>query len=346
MGKWILSLLFLITSLVKAAELATVPVTYEKLPLERWFDGTVEAVNQATVSAETKGRVAQIFFDIGDTVPKGAVILTLVSNEQREALNQADAKLAETRADFEAQSKEYERMNALFKQNVVSKSDWEKITARYNISKAQVSSAEAALKTAKEQLSYTEIRAPYGGTVSARHVELGESVLPGKPLMSGFSPNLMRVQVNLPQAVADIVRKLKTARVISEAGTHIIPSKIILYPIADPGTSTVRARLELPESVNIFYPGEFVKVPFTVGNVNRLLIPISSVVYRSEVSGVYVVKDNIPSLRQIRLGNIFGEKIEVIAGLNKGELIAIDPIAAGINLHQMQSGNANERNKS
>jgi len=342
MTRWIIFLLYFVSCFAQAAELATYAASYEQLPLERWFDGTVEAVNQATVSAETKGRVAQIFFDIGDTVPAGSVILTLVPNEQREALNQAEAKLSEAQANFEAESKEYERMGALYKQNIVSKSDWEKVTARFNVMKAQVISAEASLKTAKEQLSYTEIRAPYGGVVSARHIELGEAVCPRKPLMSGFNPNLMRVYVDLPQKVANSIRKLKKARVISEEGVEIIPSKIVLYPVADPATSTVRARLELPESVASFYPGEFVKVPFTVGDVKRLLIPLSCVVYRSEVSGVYVVKDKIPSLRQIRLGNHFGNKIEVVAGLQEGELVSLDPIAAGINLHHAQSGASHE----
>ncbi|MBS0287074.1 MAG: efflux RND transporter periplasmic adaptor subunit [Proteobacteria bacterium] len=330
LGFWLLS----IGLPLQAAQLVTQTASYEKLPLERCFDGTVEAVKQATVSAETKGRVEQIFFDIGDKVPKGAVILTLVSNEQREAINQAQAKLTEAQANYESDAKEYERMNTLFKENIVSKSDWDKITARFNIAKAQVSAAQAALKTAKEQLSYTEIRAPYGGVVSARHVELGEAVFPGKALMSGFEPSLMRVQVDLPQAVAQKVSTLKMARLIRDDNSVIIPSKIILYPQADPATSTVRARLELPENNGSLYPGEFIKVWFTVGDVQRLLVPSESVVYRSEVSGIYVVKDNTPELRQIRLGNRFGDKIEVLAGLQAGELVAQDPIAAGIELHE------------
>lgn len=337
MTRWSTVILLFFTTIVQASELATIAAAYQKLPLERWFDGSVEAVKQATVSAETKGRVAEIFFDIGDTVSAGAVILALVSNEQKEALNQAEAKLAEAHANFEADSKEYDRIGALYNQKIVSKSDWDRVTARFNISKAQVSSAQAALKTAKEQLSYTQIRAPYGGTVSARHVELGEAVLPGKALMSGFDPKLMRVHVDLPQAVALIVHDLKKAKVINEGGSEMIPSKIILYPIADPATSTVRARLELPQSGALLYPGQFVKVAFTVGDVKRLLIPVSSVVYRSEVSGVYVVKDNIPRLRQIRLGDRFGDKIEVSAGLQEGELVALDPIAAGIYLHHAQA---------
>lgn len=338
----IIGCLLLGGSIVSAAELLTATATYEQLPLERWFEGTVEAVNQATVSAETKGRVADIFFDIGDTVPAGTVILRLVSNEQRDALNQSEAKLSEAQANLDAETKEYARLDELYKRNIVSKSDWDRASARFNIAKAQVASAQAGLKTAREQLSYTEVRAPYGGIVSARHVELGEAVQPGTPLMSGFNSKSMRVLATLPQAVSEKVKSLNKARIRSENGTMVIPSKIILFPIADPTTSTVKVRLELPEVASNLYPGEFVSVGFTVGDVKRLLIPTSSVVYRSEVTGVYVIKDNVPKLRQIRLGNQFGEKIEVLAGLENGEEVAIDPVAAGIALHTSNTGNKHD----
>lgn len=325
-----LSCLLLPSGTLHATELLTSTASYEHLPLERLFDGTVEAVKQATVSAETKGRVASVFFDVGDTVPAGALIFTLIPTEQRDALNQAEAKLLSAQANLEADTKEYNRMNELYQHSVVSKSDYERAKARFDIAKADVTSAEAGVKTAKEQLSYTEIHAPYGGIVSSRHVELGEAVRPGLPLISGFDPKAMRVIVTLPQAVAEKVKVIKKARVFGENGQVFIPSKIILYPTADPATSTVRVRLELNEMLSELYPGEFVNVGFTVGDVKRLLIPAQSVVYRSEVTGVYVIKDNIPSLRQIRLGNRFGDKIEVLAGLQEGEKVAIDPVAAGI----------------
>ena len=335
----VMSILIFLSGLAHAQDLQTVTAAYEQLPLERWFNGTVEAVNQSTVSAQTKGRVANIFFDIGDTVPAGSVILTLVSNEQRELLNQAEAKLAETKANLEAELKEFNRLDELYNRKIVSKSDWDRANARLNIAKAQVASAEAGLKTAREQLSYTEIQAPYGGVVSARHVELGEAVQPGTPLMSGFDPNTMRVHVDLPQAVAQKVTDLKKARITFGHQQTIVPKKIVLFPIADPATSTVKVRLEIAEKDTDLYPGEFVNVGFTIGDIQRLLIPAKSIVYRSEVTGVYVVQHNIPSLRQIRVGNQFDDRIEVLAGIKEGEQIASDPIAAGIAIHDIGQEN-------
>jgi multidrug efflux pump subunit AcrA (membrane-fusion protein) len=89
-------------------------------------------------------------------------------------------------------------------------------------------------------------------------------------------------------------------------------------------------RLELPQQDTGLFPGVTIKVAFEIGEAERLLIPVSALVQRSEVSGVYVVSGEAVSLRQLRLGHRYGDKIEVLAGLAPGEKIASDPIAAAL----------------
>lgn len=321
-----------------SAELATFSVNKVLMPLEREFDGTLTAVRQATVSAETSARVQELLVDVGDTVPPGAVILRLVSTEQRENLKQSEASLEEARANLDAETVDYERRRELLERKLIAKADFDQARARYSTAKAKFSSAEAALKTARQRLSYTEVRAPYGGIVSARHVEIGEAVNPGKPLISGFDPNALRVEVDIPQTTALSVREWQRARVMAAADRVVLPSRIILFPVADPATSTIRVRLPLPELATGLYPGQFVKVAFTVGETERLLVPLTSVVYRSEVTGVYVIGAKGPQLRQVRLGNRFAADVEVLAGLSPGEQIALDPVAAGISLATAAGG--------
>jgi len=321
-----------------AAQLDSYQVQLSTLPLERVFDGTVEAVHQSTVSAQTSARVQELLVDVGDTVPPGTVILRLVSTEQREALNQAEAALAEAHAMQDAETLNYQRSQELLDRQVISKSEFDRVTAAYNTARARVASAEAALQAARQRLSYTEIRAPYGGVVSARHVEVGEAVNPGTPLMSGFDPEVLRVVVDLPQAAAVSVRQHMQVRVLAGDG-ELTPERITLFPVADPSTSTVRARVDLPHQATGLYPGQFVKVAFTVGETGRLLVPASAIVHRSEVTGVYSMDDAGVRLRQVRLGNRFGDQVEVLAGLDAGERIATDPVAAGISLvHRAETG--------
>ncbi len=325
------------------AQLESVTAKLNSMPEQRSFDGRIEAVNQATVSAQTQGRIVEIKADIGDKVAAGTVILTVTSTEQRASLTQAEANLAEAKSNLTAETSDYQRIEDLYSRKFVAKSEMDKATARLNSAKARVNSTEAALKTMKEQLSYTEVKAPYAGVVSARYVEPGELVQPGTLLMSGYDPNELRVEVDLPQNVAERVRQKRIAQVIPANGNivtdAVAPAKLILYPTADPATSTVRARLELAQNPLAFHPGQFVKVLFTLGETERLLIPLSSVVHRSEVTAVYVLVGGKPALRQIRPGAIYANQLEVLAGLADGEVIAADPVAAALELTSSRAQN-------
>lgn len=329
---WVFGPVLLLSMGVLAGELATAPVQKQVLPLERWFDGRVQAVHESTVSSETTGRVQEILFDVGDSVPAGAVILKLVSTEQQQGYNQAAAALAEARANLDVQSREFSRIETIYQRQLIAKADYDRAAGSLNTARARVASAEAAVKAAGERLSYTEVKAPYGGVVYARHVELGEAVQPGTPLMSGFDPAGLRVETDLPQAVADSVQRngSRRARVLSDNGESIEPQKLLLFPQADPASGTVRLRLELPQQVVNLRPGQFARVAVVVGEQPRLLVPVASIVHRSEVTAVYVIGTHGPQLRQVRLGNRFGEQVEVLAGLAEGEQVAVDPVAAGI----------------
>ena len=85
------------------------------------------------------------------------------------------------------------------------------------------------------------------------------------------------------------------------------------------------------------YPGTFVKVGFVIGETERLLVPAAAIVHRSELTGVYVVTNGTPSLRQIRAGRRYGDRIEVLAGLAAGELVAIEPVRAGVYLQEQRA---------
>jgi len=324
---------------VFAGELASVQVKVQSLPLERLFDGRVQAVNQSTVSAETTGRVSEILFDVGDAVPAGAVIVKLVSIEQQQAYNQAAAALNEAQVNLDVQQSEFERIEKIYQRNLVAKTVYDHALGNLNAATARVKSASAALKVAGERLSYTLIRAPFGGTVLARHVEVGEAVQPGKPIMSGFDPSLLRVEADLPQSIIDKVAELRSARVVVAADESIEPVRMVLFPQADPVTGTVQMRLQLPpQEDHRLYPGRFVKVAVVVGRKDRLLVPKTSVMYRSEVTAVYVRAGDGFVLRQVRLGNAFGDDVEVIAGIGEGETVALDAVSAGVEIARARAG--------
>src|SRR5690606_6116795 len=151
----------------------------ERVPVERVLDGTIEAVSRSTVSAQTSGRVAEVPSDVNDVVPADAVIIRLHATEQRPSLEQAHAPLHEpTSREAEAQTR-YARIRGLYQGQAASKSQLDAVTAERDAAVARLAAAKAALEAAREGVSYTEIRAPYAGVVTERHVEVGESVRPG-----------------------------------------------------------------------------------------------------------------------------------------------------------------------
>ena len=315
-----------------AAPLASTVIQSQRTPLEHFVDGMIEAVNQATVSAQTAGRITEILVDVNDVVPAGAVVLRLEGNEQRAGLKGAQAALTEAKARNTEAVTNYRRTEELFQRRVVSKAQLDRATADRDAADARLAAADAGLSRAGEGVAYTEIRAPYAGVVTKRLVEVGESVRPGTALLEGLSLKDLRVDTHVPQSIVMQVRRLKKAAVYI-GGQRIAATKITIFPEAAPPSSTFRARLELPPDKVDLAPGMYVKVGFVVGEIDRLLVPVSSVIERSEITGVYVIDSHgLASLRYVRPGHHFGDQVEVLAGLVAGDRIALDPAAAGIRL--------------
>lgn len=312
-----------------AAALETSPARLELAAVERVFDGMVEAVNQATVSAQTAGRIAEVAYDVDDFVEAGAILFRFTDVEQQSDLRSAQAQQAEAEALLNEAEEEYRRAQNLQARGLGSQRDLDRALAARESAAARVQVAESAVSAARQQLDYTVIRAPYAGIVTARHVEAGETVTPGQPLISGISLEQLRVVVDLPQSVAIEVRKAPKAVVFTSEG-RIEAARVTVFPTADAVTNTFRVRLEMPDGQYGLYPGMFVKSAFPVGQSERLLVPADAVFYRSEVSAVYVVSEERVRLRQVRPGQRIGDRVEILAGLRPGERVALDPVRAGI----------------
>jgi membrane fusion protein, multidrug efflux system len=311
-----------------APALPSVVVQRERMPVERKLDGIIEAVNQGTVAAQTAGRVETILYDVDDFVPAGAVIIRLRATEQRAGLLQAQATLREATAREAELQTRYQRMAEMYERKVVPKATLDEVAANREAAVAHLAAARAAVESAKEGVAYTEVRAPYAGVVTKRFVQVGETVSPGTPLMSGLSLQYLRVSVDVPQSIVEQVRRIKKGAVYVE-GRRIEATRVMVFPEAASPSSTFRARLELPENATDLYPGMFVKVGFVIGEADRMLVPARSLVERSEVTAVYIIDaGGRTSMRQVRVGDRFADRVEILSGVVAGERVALDPLAA------------------
>lgn len=334
-------LLVLHFPLVEAATLETAVADYRILPREYRLDGVVEAVHRTTVSAQTQGQVQEILYDLDDYVEKGAVLVRLKDTEHRARVAQAAADLKAAAARLQQAREAYDRIQGLHRKKNVSAAAMDQATADLSRAEAGLEAANARLEEAQEQLGYTQIRAPYSGIVTQRHIETGEMVSPGSPVMTGMSLEALRVVVDVPQSVVPSLRHADRsgpiARIDLPNGETLATRDITIFPYADLGSNTFRVRIDLPaptrERPRGVFPGMFVKTAFLVGEDRALAVPKSAVVHRSEVTGIYVLTaDDQIHFRQIRLGRRLEDAQVVLAGLTAGERVAIDPVAAGIRL--------------
>ncbi|GAA0400950.1 efflux RND transporter periplasmic adaptor subunit [Cocleimonas flava] len=276
------------------------------------------------------------------------------------AVVQAEAAIREATANYNAARAEFNRVKGLYEKRIIARSQYDQAEAnmkstlarvesakanlnaakaRTNAARSNLASAQAGLAKAGEQLSYTEVVAPYSGIVTERLVELGEVVSAGTPIMTGISLQEIRVVTHVPQRLILAVRKNKAARVYTDDDkTGIVVKKLTIFPYADETTNAFKVRASLDSAPQGLFPGVYVKIGFNVGSEKRLVVPESSVAYRSEVTGVYVVDEKgIPTLRQVRVGRRTPDgKVRILAGLDSGEIVAIDPVHAAVLLKTHQ----------
>ena len=295
----------------------------------RAWDGVVEAVRQAELSAQTSGRVSAVSADVNDRIEAGAVLLRLTGVEQQAGADTARAQLRAAEANAQEAEATYARYAALAAKQFVSRLQFDQVRAARDAALAARDAARAQLSQAGQQADYTVVRAPFAGIVSARRVEPGESVAPGQPLMLLYAPGALRIEVQVPQSEAEAIRAAKAARIVLADGRQVDALSVTVFPAADPASHSVGVRVTLPDLTDAPQPGVTAKVVFPIaGDAGTLQIPRAALVQRGEISGVYVLAGNRLSLRQLRLGQRVGEQVEVLAGLNKGETVATDPVAA------------------
>lgn len=313
-----------------SSSIETFTVAYQDVADKIVYDGIVEASSRATVSAEVSATIVEIFYDVDEYVEKDAVILRFDDTRIRAAHDQAVAGVNEATAKFEEAKAEQQRIRDLHKKKLVSKANLDRANASLKSSQARLDAANAALQQVNEQFQNTVVTAPYSGIVTDRHVEVGETAAIGTPLMTGISLENLRVTVNVSQSNIHAVRALDRAEIILGSGEIMTSRDLVIFPYADSKSNTFKVRANLKGGAPNLFPGMFVKVIFVVGKVQKLLVPLSAIINRSELTAVYVVDNrNRLRLRQVRVGSRVNEdQVEVLAGLDQGERIALKGIRA------------------
>ncbi|WP_399685619.1 efflux RND transporter periplasmic adaptor subunit [Xenophilus sp.] len=314
--------------------LATAPVTVAERAGPAGFDGVVEAVRQTVVAAQVQGAVVALLVKAGDAVRAGQVLLRLDARAAEQAAAARAAQAAAAGAARDAAAREYERQQQLFRRHYISQAALDRAEAQFKAARAETAAQLAGAAAARTQSGFHVIQAPYDGVVADVSVVLGDMAMPGRPLLTLYDPAALRVRVAVPESASSATPAPQAVEIrLAGAASAVRPASLQWLPAADPGTHTRELRLALPGGLAGARPGQFARVLLPAARPAaggpRLLVPAAAVVRRAELTAVYVVgADGRALLRQVRLGPAAGDAVEVLAGVEAGEQVALDPQAA------------------
>jgi RND family efflux transporter MFP subunit len=316
-----------------AEALATWTVSSATLQRPASHDGTVEAVRQTVVAAQVAGTVVALPVKAGDRVKAGQLLARLDARAAEQQAGAAAAQVEAARAAQQVATLEMQRQRQLFASQFISRAALDQAEAQFKTATAQANAQLAAAQAARTESGYFAVKAPYDGIVTELSVMPGDMAMPGRPLLTLFDPASLRVAIAVPETTAASLRDRLTIPISVEiAGQRLTATRWEVLPAADAVTHTVTVRIELPTGVAAT-PGSFARawLPAVTGGTGtqRIFIPVRALVQRAELKAVYAVGvDGRALLRQVRVGTVSGDQVEVLSGLQPGERIAMDPQAA------------------
>ena len=321
----------------QAVPFETTTVASEDVNRIRTAPGTIEARNRARLSAEVSGTVQALPYDVGDTVSAGEALVRLDDADLQARLKGAEASLAAAEARLEEARQSFRRTKNLYKQDSASEQQMDQAQAALHQAEARRGQARAEIRKLEIRQEKTTISAPFDGVVVARHIDTGELAQPGTPLITVLDPSHLRLvarvqESRIPELMGDGQASIHVPALDQRFGAK----RVTVVPQGDERTHTFQVRLRLPREAPAS-AGMFGRAEFHTGAAATLMIPEEAIVRRSEINGVYAVTDGRVSFRLVELGKATSKGREVLAGLEAGQRIALDPVRALRYLKDQQS---------
>ena len=319
---------------VVSAQTANIPDVVEAV-------GTLRAAETSQLAAQMMGNIVEIRVREGDRVQRGQVLAVIDDAQPSAALDRATAadlaaqqEMLAAESEFTLAESTFKRYQTLYERKSVSPQEFDEIRARYQAAQARremaragQAQAKAALQQARTALGYTRIVAPFDGLVTEKKADVGTLASPGMPIFTVEDLRRYRLEATVNETDLRYVRQGQDASVSIDAiGNRELKGRVIeIVPAADPASRSFLVKLELPSDREL-RSGLFGRAQFRRGERTALLIPRSAIVERGQLQGIYVLDQNrIAGLRYITLGNPSAQQVEVLAGLQAGEMLIGDP---------------------
>lgn len=314
----------------KAASQQTIQASIETVqlgtvPMMAVVPGAVVSDQKAQISSRLIGYIKDLNVKVGQKVKRGELLFRIDSTDVQSQINQANAGYQQAVAALEDAKLDYDRFTKLFKEDSVSKQQYDKIRLQYSVAQENLVAAKSGLDQAKSQLSYADVRAPFDGVIVEKLAEAGGLASPGQPIVVIENLQSISVQTEVAGELFAVLRTGDTAVVLVDGQPEAMDGTIYtLVSAANPKTRTHTVKLSLPASASNINSGTFARVSFKRGERQTIMVPSTAVVMRAGIPGVFVVKEGKAYFAMVRPGMSMNGQTEIQAGLDLGERIVVD----------------------
>ena len=311
---------------VRTGEAAPAP---EGVPLA--LPAELRPRTEASLLARVSGYVRKWHADLGDQVKEGQLLAELDTPELTGELGRAEAQLALAEAAHKLAQTTAKRWEELFAAKTASSQETDEKKADLELKAAAVNSARAEVLRLREISEFAHIKAPFAGTVTARHVDLGQLVGAGanKELFHLADTSRLRVFIHVPQALARGIQKGHAAELLlAEERSQPIAARVVRTAGAiDAASRTLLVELEVDNAGGAILAGGYAQVRLSKVDVDRpLTVSANALIFRADGALVVSVENgNTARLHKVVLGRDFGSAVEVLEGLPKGGRVVLNP---------------------
>jgi RND family efflux transporter MFP subunit len=250
----------------------------------------------------------------GQLVKAGQRLVLLDAHEIQARLDQAAAARQQAESDLK-------RDTDLLRQKILAPSDFDSAQSKFRMTAA----AEAEAKT---MLDYTQINAPFDGVITRKLADVGDLAAPGKSLLQMENPDTLRLEADVPEALAGQVKMGDPLAVRIAAVPREIEGVVAeMSPTADPNSRTYLVKLDLPGATGL-RSGQFGHVVVPVGEASAIRVSAAAVLQRGQMEIVFVVVNGHAQLRLVKTGKRVGDEWELVSGLDSGEPVVIEGATA------------------
>ncbi|KTF13335.1 efflux RND transporter periplasmic adaptor subunit [Pseudoalteromonas sp. H105] len=286
--------------------------------------GSVIAKQNTQISSRVMAQVEHLNVRAGDSVTRGDVLISLEQNDFKAQLAQSKAQIKAIQAQLTQAEKQLKRMRDLYSQGLVSVSDFDDAKAKFDNITANLAIAQQQQTQAQVALEFTRIKAPISGVVVERLVEPGDTATPGKPLLALYNPQQLQLEFNVRERQA-IKLQLGQALQVNLPTLNISTEAIVteIVPVADSAARSLLIRLDM-ESNGALMPGLYAQLQLPLHAQQGVMVATDWVHEFGQLNMVYVINNNVVERRFVRLGEVQGANVHVVAGLNPGDKLAAD----------------------